>query len=258
MIKKIIFIGFIIIAILSCSSNKAINRMNSDQKWEAAESYFNNGKYTRAIPYYEHLVLERSSIYVAEAQFKLGECYFNKGKHEDFIDAIFEYQEYLRLFSDGRLAADVQFRIAQSYANLSLGPEFDQDDTNRAIEHFNRFIERYAFDSRVPEAYRYINEMQLKLLEKVYLTGYIYYKTKDYPAAELYFNEIIALANRNELEKKSYFYIALIHIERQDAEQAMMAIEHLRTYFPDSKELRKAESRYKKINSRLFRLFYSL
>ena len=247
-----------IILFTSCSNNKAFLMMSSDEKWRNGEYHFYREKYNKAIPYYQHLVLERSSIYVAEAQFKLGECYFLRNKKEELIDAIFEYQEYLRLFGDQRHAADAQFRIAQSYAKISMGPEFDQDDTNRGIEHFNRFIERYPSDNRVTDAYKYITELQYKLLEKIYLTGYIYYKTKDYPSSELYLNEIISLGNRDELEKKSYFYIAMIYIERQDEEKAMAAITHLRQHFPDSKETKKAESRYKKINSKFFRIWYAL
>ncbi|MCL2064387.1 MAG: tetratricopeptide repeat protein [Candidatus Cloacimonetes bacterium] len=254
----LLIVVFLCFVFTSCSQNKTIQRMPSDEKWRIAEEYFNRGKFNRAIPYYQQLVLERSSFFVADAQFKLGECYFNRGGRDNFIDAIFEYQEFLRLFADHRLAADAQFRIAQSYSRLSLSAEYTQEDTNRAIEHFTRFTERYPTDSRVSEAYTYIAEMQMKILEKVYLNGYIYYKTRDYPASELYLDEIIALGHRNDLEKMSWFYKALIHIDRRESEEAMTAIETLQRYFPESKEVRKAETRFKRMNSRFFRFIYSL
>ena len=244
--------------VASCSNNQAIVRMPSEEKWRNAEENFNKGKYHRAIPFYEQLVLERSSIYVADAQFKLGECYFNRGKRDDLVDAIFEYQEFLRLFADHRLAPDALYRLAQSYAKLSLSADYTQDDTNRAIEHFVRFIERHPLDSRVDDARIFITELQFKLIEKVYLTGYIYFKMKDYPAAELYLNEIIDLRNRDDLEKMSMYYIALIHIDRQESEKAQEAINHLKNHFPDSKETQKAEIRYGRMYSKFFRMIYSL
>jgi len=242
-----------------CASGATyMRRLSSEAKWQTAEAHFERGRFNRAIPYYQQLVFERSSIYVADAQFKLGECYFLRRGRDNLVDAIFEYQEFLRLFPDHILSADAQFRIGEAYLRLSLGPDFTQDESNRAIESFTRFIEKYPHDSRVPEAFNHIAEMQLKILEKVYLTGYIYYKMKDFPAAQLYLNEIIALGNRNDLEKMAMFYTALIHIERQEETEALEAIEHLRRHFPGSKELRRAERRFGRMNSRFFRLFYSL
>ena len=252
----IILIFFLFLS--ACTQHSNIHRLPSDEKWRIAEDYYNRGKFTRAIPYYTQIVLERSSIFVAEAQFKLGECYFNRSGRDNLIDAIFEYQEFLRLFADNRLAPDAQYRIAQSYARLSLSPDYTQDETDRAIEHFSRFIERYPTDTRVNEAVVYINDMQMRKLEKIYLNGYIYYKIRDYPSAELYLNEIIELGHKNDLEKMSYFYIALIHIDRKESELARETIDLLNSFFPDAKETKKAETRYKRMNSRFFRLIYAL
>ena len=251
--RTIYFIMLISLLISACSRNKSLLNMSSDVKWQTAEMHYNKGKYHKAIPYYQQLIFEKSSIYTADAQFKLGECYFNR---KNYLDAIFEYQELLRLFPDHRLASDAQYKIGESYVKLSLSPEFTQDESNRAIESFNRFIEKYPNDSRIAQAYKHIADMQVKIIEKRYLTGYIYYKMKDYPASLLYLNEIIALGNRNELEKKSVFYSALIHVDRQDEENALLSIEHLRRHFPDSPELKRAQTRFNRMNSKIFRMIY--
>jgi len=257
MYKKINFLFIVaIITILlnvSCSKNKTLARLPSIVKWERAEGYFNREKYNKAIPYYQQLIFERSSIYTAEAQYKLGECYFFTKK---YVDAIFEYQELLRLFPDVALSADAQYRIGEAYVKLSLKPELTQEDTNKAIENFTRFIEKYPRDTRIPEAYKHITNMQLKLIEKTFRTGYIYFKTKDYPASQLYLNEIIELGNRNDLEKKSVYYNTIIHIDRQNATEATNSINHLKKHFPDSRELKIAERRYKRMNSKFWRTLY--
>ena len=246
------------LVLTSCSKNKTIARLPSEVKWQTAENYFNRGRYTRAMPYYQQLVFEKSSVYTADAQFKLGECYFRRKSKENLVDAIFEYQEMLRLFPEHRLAPDAQFRIGEAYAMLSLSPEFTQDESERAIENFTRFIEKYPQDSRVAEAYRHIANMQLKIIEKKFLTGYIYFKMKDYPASQHYLNEIISLGNRNELEKKSVFYNAIIHIERREKSEAIAAIEHLDRHFPNSRETKRAHMRFKRIDNRFYRFIYSI
>jgi len=239
-------------------SQKYMRRLSSEQKWANAERHFNRGKMNRAIPYYQQIVFERSSVYVAEAQFKLGEAYFQRRNRDSFVDAIFEYQEFLRLFPEHRLSADAQFRIGESYIRLSLGPELTQDESLRAIESFTRFIEKYPFDSRVPEAIAHINNMQFRQLEKIFRTGYIYYKIKDFPSSQLYLNEIIRLGNRNDLERRAAFFNALIHIQRQEEEEALASLEHLRAHFPDTRELRRAERRFRRMNNIVYRLWYSL
>ena len=220
--------------------------MPPEQAWQTAENHFNRGRYNRAAPYYQQLVFDRTSVYVAEAQFKLGESYFRRRGRDYYVDAIFEFQEFLRLFPDHRLAADAQFRIGQAYVRISLPAELTQEDSHRAIDNFIRFIERFPLDPRISQANQYIMEMQIKQIEKTYLTGYIYFKMRDFPAAALYLNEIIALGNRNELEKNAMYYIARIHIDRREIDEALVALEHLQRHFPDSRETNRIEKRFQR------------
>jgi outer membrane protein assembly factor BamD len=253
MLKRLAFILLVVVVLYGCSANKSIAHLPSDVKWQRAESFFQARKFHRAIPYYEQLVFERNSIYTADAQFKLGECHFHRKK---FIDAIFEYQELLRLFPDHRLAADTQFRIGQAYVRLSQSPHFDQLETERAIDAFTIFSEKFPADPRISEAYRYIAEMQMVLIEKIYLNGYIYFMMRDYPSAQLYLGEIIALGNRNDFEKMAVYYNALIHIDRRERAEAVVFVKHLEDHFPNSKEHIKATRRLARIDSRLWRMLY--
>ena len=91
MIYRVSYILLIILVLTSCAGGQRyMRRLSSEAKWANAERHFNNGRYNRAIPYYQQLVFERSSIHVAEAQFKLGECYFLRRGRDNFVDAIFE------------------------------------------------------------------------------------------------------------------------------------------------------------------------
>ncbi|MCK9329498.1 MAG: outer membrane protein assembly factor BamD [Candidatus Cloacimonetes bacterium] len=245
MMKKFFILMSLVFMILACSNNNSLITQASEVKWQKAENYYNEKKYNKAIPYYRQLIFEKNSMYTADAQYKLGECYFNTKKYSD---AIFEYQELLRLFPENRLAPDAQFKIANSYANLSFSPHYTQEETRKAIENYTIFIEKYPSDKRIKDAYQGISDMQVKLIEKTYLNGYIYFKMKDYSAALLYLDDIIYLANHNELEKKSLYYSALIHIDRKDKEPSLNTYNQLKEYFPDSKETKKIEKKIKKFN----------
>ncbi len=245
MLKKILIIVIFAFLVSACSSNKSLISLPSEVKWQRAESFYNASKYSKAIPYYQQLIFEKNSIYTADAQYKLGECYF---KTKKYIDAVFEYQELLRLFPDHRLAPDAQFQIAMSFVKLSHSPHYTQDETYKAIDNFTRFIEKYPTDKRVSEAYQNIAAMQVKLIEKKYLNGYIYFKMKDYSASLLYLDDIIALGNRNELEKKALYYSALIYIDRKDSESANHTYNQLKQHFSDSREFKRVEKRIKKLH----------
>jgi len=249
----IVIIIALIILMPACSGNKNLSSLPSEVKWQRAEAFFNAEKYHKAVPFYEQLIFERNSIYTAEAQFKLGECHFRRKR---YVDAIFEYQELLRLFPEHRLAADAQYQIGISYTNISLSPHLDQTETENAIQAFNTFAEKYPSDPRNADINKHIQKMQSKLIMKTYLNGYIYWKMKDYPAAQLYLKEIIALGNRDELEKKAAYYNALIHIDRMEESDAITFVNHLEQYFPDSDEYKSAKNRLSKIHSKFWNFLY--
>ena len=253
MLKRLLIVLTLFFLLIACSSRKNLSQMPSEVKWQRAENFFNRKKFNRAVPYYEQLIFERSSIYTAEAQFKLGECHFNMKK---YIEAIFEYQELLRLFPDHKNAADAQFKIGVSFARLAGSAHHDQTETERAIDAFTIFGERYPTDPRLAEAFKFIADMQMILIEKVYRNGYIYFKMKDYPASQLYLNEIMRLGNRNDLEKKSAYYNALIHIDRREHESAKLYVAHLTEHFPNSREQIRATRRLSRIDSKLWHLLY--
>lgn len=222
--------------LFACSANKNISNMSSQENWDKAEFYFNKGKFAKATPYYEQLIIERNSNYTADAQLKIAECYYNEKR---FADAVFEYQELIRLFPDNKNVNTAQFMIGIAYFKQSLSPHYSQTETDKALDAFQTFIDKYPWDKRRSDAYDYIQKCNKKKIEKNYLAGYIYYKTQDYSSALLYFDEIINLGNKDEVELKSLYYSAIIYYERKDLDKLVTAQEKLRENFPEIKELKK-------------------
>ena len=84
-------------------------------------------------------------------------------------------------------------------------------------------------------------------MEKDYLTGYLYYKMKDYSSALMYFDEIIALGNLDELEQKSLYYSAKLHLHQKNYDKATASYERLLNRYPASKEAKKLKNKFKKL-----------
>ncbi len=234
--KKLIFLLLIALSIFACSSNKISKDMTNQQKMQIANEFFELRKYHKAVPYYESVVMDRTSSHVAEAQLKLADCFFNQNK---FMEALFEYQEFVRLFGDAQDIGRAYFQIGVCYWEDSMTAHYTQEETYRAIDAFETFLEKFPFDERKKEAIEYIQKCHLKLLRKKYYNGFAYYKMWDYPAALLYFNEIIELGNNNKIDKMSLYYAARIYITRKDRENAELMQAKLNAKYPDSKETKK-------------------
>ncbi len=231
---KRLFILVVILAITlaGCSSGRARREMPIDQRMAIANDYYEAGNYRKAIDYYIDVVFERRSVHTPLAQFRLAESYFNMGRYED---AVFEYQELIRLFPEFNQINVAYFRIGEAMYRQSLPAHYSQEETLAAIDAFNVFLDRFPFDQRRDEAIRYIQEAQHTLLEKKYLNGYIYYKLFDYSAALLYLDEVIEIDIRDEIDMKSRYYAARIHIERGDQEKASILVNSLQEHYPEKR-----------------------
>ncbi|MBW6516593.1 MAG: outer membrane protein assembly factor BamD [Candidatus Cloacimonetes bacterium] len=239
--KKILIILIVILALVGCSRNQVRKQLPVEQRMELANHYYEEGRYRRAADHYQEVVFERRSIHTPLAQFRLAESFFYLGRYED---AVFEYRELIRLFPDFREINIAYFRIGESYMNQSRSPHLSQQETIAAIDAFNVFLDRFPFDAKRDQALQYIQQAQYTLLEKKFYNGYIYYKLLDYSASLLYLEEIIELGNRNELDKKSRYYAALIHLNRGDKENAKPLVDTLIEYYPNTREANRVARRY--------------
>ncbi|MCD4651831.1 MAG: outer membrane protein assembly factor BamD [Candidatus Cloacimonetes bacterium] len=244
--KTRIFLGIclLLLVLSGCSTASKISRMSTTAKISKGNEYYDAGKFRKAIPYYEAVVLERKSSETALAQFRLGDCYFQQ---EEYSEARFEYEEMIRLFPDFDEIATAYYRIGFCWWELSLSPHYTQDETKQAITAFQTFMEGFPQHEKKPKALEFIRKAQKKLIEKNYWNGYIYYKTWDYSAALLYLNEVIELGNHDKLEMKSLYYAAKVYLYRKDRPNTQATLNLMKTHFPESKETRKIERKFSKL-----------
>jgi outer membrane protein assembly factor BamD len=229
----------IILLFSACSKNKA--ELTTEQKLALADEQYARGKYSKAAILYDEISFERKSAATAYATLRLADSYFAMNK---FTDARLKYQQFIDGFPDHTNAADAYFRIALCYFEESLKPPYDQTETVAAIETFGIFLERFPKDSRYERSLEYIRRAQYKLIEKKYENGYIYYKMKDYSAALMYFDEVIALGNTDALDRKSLYYSAKLHLHQKNHEAANAAYTRLKSRYPGSKEAQKLEKEF--------------
>jgi len=229
--KKLILLIALIGLLTACSNNLYENKSEAE-RFEIANNYFNQGKYRKAIPIFESIVSYKTSGITTNAQAKLAESYYLMGQYEN---ARLEYQFLMRYSSNMADLEIAYFRIGECYWKISEPASYTQDETSVAISSLEEYLIRYPTGKYRTEAIEIIKEAELKLLEKSYLNGYTYYMLSDYPAALLYFSDVLATGTVSEIDMKSAYYSAKIYYEQGNMDRANSFKEYLKLSYPDEK-----------------------
>lgn len=239
--RPIILITITIVLLFAgCAKNTTV--MTGNEKLALADELFAKRKFARAAELYGDVYFERSTASTAYALTRQAESYFKINK---FSDARTAYEEFTEAFPQHPDVATAYFYIGVCLFEESLGAEYDQTETLGSIEAFRNFVSKYPNDPRFQDALSYIRSAQYKLIEKRYLNGYIHYKMKDYSAALMYFDEVIALGNTDRLDRESLYYSALLHLKQKNQDAARASFELIKSKYPGSKETKKLQKHFK-------------
>jgi outer membrane protein assembly factor BamD len=233
--KKTLILILLVGLLMACSNNLHENKSETE-RFKIANQYFQEGKYRKAIPIYESIVSFKTSDITTKAQANLAESYYLMGQYEN---ARLEYQFLMRYSSNMEQLEIAYFRIGECFWKTSEPASYTQEETNAAIASLEEYLTRYPTGKYRSEAIEIIKQAELKLLEKTYLNGYTYYMLSDYPAALLYFSEVLATGSKSQLDLKSAYYSALIYREQGNMERANSFKEYLRLSYPDEKLTKK-------------------
>ena len=243
---KLTAITLFCLLLLSCSIESKIQKMSMSQRIEIGDEFYDNQKYSKAIPYYSNVVFEKKSSRTSEIQHRLGNCYKHK---KDYESAVSTYEDLLNFFPDYAKKEDVLFLLGESYYQMSGSAHYTQDETYRAIDVFKLLLANYPNSKYGKKVEEYLAELDYKLIEKKYYNGYIYFKIYDYPASLLYLQEVIDKHTGDELELKSLYYCSLIYLEQGDMEKVDETYSQLLKIFPDAKQTQIIKEKYKKNES---------
>ena len=190
--KKNLFLVILFIYFaVGCSSS-----LKKDEEIIDAQFYFNRGMemmskkdYVKAIADFETVVNSfPGSVIVDHAQFMLGEAHYMS---EEYLTAAYEYERVYADYPSSNFAPDAHYKKALCYYMESPIATLDQENTQLAIDEFNRFIDNYPTSKFVSEAQSRIEELKAKLALKEYFNAETYRKLKDYEAALIYYRFVI-------------------------------------------------------------------
>lgn len=165
--------------------------------------------YGTGLVYFEEV--QRNAPYSALAATAL----FNKGELALQIDreeeALFAFERIINYYPRSPQTPTAYLALAQTHANRSMGPEWDQGATLEALNYYNDFLALFPQDERAESALQKSEELRDDLAKNRLEMGRFYYERRNNPrAAAIFFNEAITAAPESETAREAQQLLAAI------------------------------------------------
>ena len=248
MIKKMLFVGFILVSLLftSCSNyNKLLKSTDNETKFEAAVDYFERKDYNRALELFDLLqAAYRGTAKGEDISYYTAYCYYNL---KDYTVASYYFKRYVQSYPQYARAEECSFMSAYCYYLDSPRYSLDQTNTYLAINELQLFTDTYPNSERVAEANELIDNLREKLELKDFNISIMYYRMRDYMAAITSFENLLKNYPDTERREEVLQYMALAYYEfaensipekkRERYESAVEAYNNLLYLYPESEFL---------------------
>ena len=255
-----IFIALIITSVFllgtgSCKYHKLKKSKDHDLKTNAAHDFYDNGKFAKAIPLYEDVILmKRNTQGYEKILFQFANSYFNV---KDYILAGYYFRKFTDAFPKSVLAEQAQFNSAYCYYLDAPKSTLDQQATYIAMQEFGVFLSKYPESEKIAECNELIDELRSRLEKKAFENARLYYYTERYNAAVVSLNNTLVTFPDTQYEEETLFLIlksGFLYAEKSISakqeeryEEANAAYEKFVSKFPASEFLKEAERMNKKI-----------
>lgn len=266
-IKHLLALSILVLmsaSFIGCKSKFEKLRLSNDtgKKYQEALRLYNVKSYSKALILFDDLVqkyrgraeAEDLSYYYAYTNYKL----------KDYTTARYHFRTFAESYPNSSKAEECRYMAAYCFYLESPIYSLDQDNTIKAIEALQLFINLYPKSERVSEASKLIDNLRNKLETKAYANAKLFLETGEFDPQN-YKSAVIAFQNvlrdypdtkySEEIElnmiKAQYFFARNSYEFKQEErfnEATAMAVEFTEKY-PNSKMLKEAQG-FKKDSER--------
>jgi outer membrane protein assembly factor BamD len=179
MIKKFLLFALLSISLVSCSSYQKLLKSNDfELKWTKANEFYEQKKYSKAITLLEELQpIHKGTDRAEQTLFMLANAYYNK---KDFVSASHYFEIYSKTYPKGVFTEDCRFLSGKAAYLDSPDPRLSQEETVKAMDQLNVFLEYYPESDKKDEVTKMLTELQEKLVYKQLETCRLYFNLGNY------------------------------------------------------------------------------
>lgn len=243
--QKLFVLIMLVTLIIGCSGNKPKPDWIASEYYKYAKEKFNDKDYYEASNEFTVVVLRYAGSSVADsAQYYLGECHYNM---DEFLISAAEFEKLINNMSRSPLVPKAQFKLADSYFELSPRPVLDQKYTEKAIREYQNFIEDYPTHELKPKAEKKISILREKLAKKKFEAAEAYRKMREFKASIIYFDIVIEKFYDSKYADNAILGKMDVYEEIEEYESLKSEYIKFKLQFPQSELLAKVESLFKSI-----------
>ena len=242
---------FFMIAIAGCKSKYEKLRASNDtaKKYREAVRLYDKKDYNKALGLFDDLVTkyrgtaeaEDLSYYFAYTHYKL----------RDYTTARYHFKTFADTYASSAKAEECRFMAAYCFYLESPTFSLDQENTIKAIEALQLFINLYPKSERVAEASKLIGNLRDKLETKSYANAKLFLDIGDYKSAVIAFrNSAREFPDTKYAEEMEFLTIkaqalyakASFEIKQEERyNEAIQLYNEFAQNYPSSKYLKEAE-----------------
>jgi outer membrane protein assembly factor BamD len=192
--QRPILSGILLVILLvagSCKSKFEKLKASNDnaKKYQAALALYNKKQYNKALELFETLVQR----YRGQAQAEDLYYYYAYANYnlKDYTSARYHFKTFADTYPSSLRAEECRFMAAYCYYLDSPIYSLDQENTTKAIEALQLFINLYPKSERVAEAGKLIQNLRDKLERKSYENAKLYLTIGDYLSAVMAFGNTL-------------------------------------------------------------------
>jgi outer membrane protein assembly factor BamD len=232
---QLFLLGFSVLFLLGCA--KAVRKSDipgPQEGFRKAVALYERERYFKAQEILKDMVLNYSGTSIIDSvKFYLGLTYFQM---REYLTAADEFQRLRQMYPQSPIAGEAQFQLALSYYKLAPSYPLDQENTTKALNEFQRFLEDYENHPLKAEGQKYIEECRDRLANKVYASAFLYYKMNEYASSVLCADVVLDDYYDTQWAGAAQLLKAKCFLALKNDERAAQELEKFLTKYPGRKE----------------------
>jgi len=251
--KRFAVCGLILCIVMAagCKSKFEKIRTSNDtgKKYQEGIRLYNKGDYSKALILFDDLIQRYRGRAEAE-DLAYYFAYTNYNLH-DYTTARYQFKQFADTYPSSPKAEECRYMAAYCYYLESPKYSLDQENTRKAIESLQLFLNLYPKSERAEEAAKLIDDLRAKLEKKSYSNAKLYLDIGDYKAAVIAFrNSLRDYPDTKYAEEmefliiKSQFLYAKNSLETKQEEryaEMLEDYENFTEHYPNSQYLKEAQ-----------------
>jgi outer membrane protein assembly factor BamD len=244
--KKVFYILVVFIVFASCGDfQKAMKSEDTAEQFKLGTQLFEEEKWSKANRLFEVIVPKyRGKPQAEKLMFMDAMCLY---KLERYSFSSYKFEQFVTSYPKSEKAQEAAYLSLKSYYEESPTFSRDSEETIKAIEKSQLFIDAYPESEYLPKANKLISALDFKLEKKAFETAKQYNHIFQYKASIKSFNNFLFDFPGSTLREDALFYkfdseyeLAILSIDKLKEERIEIALADYSVFvklYPNSKYL---------------------